>query len=577
MYASGVRTFCEVGPSSQMNGLIKVILEGREAEIVSVDTSGGKRSGETDLARALGQLAASGYNVKIAAWDEYAPIFDENAATSKKQTMTVPISGANYFKPKPSKPAVSRKVVVMPDMSPGAQTSLNIPSSVSLSKETAAGQKTVSLSDRTALQSDKAKTSPLASTSVSSSPASSNQTSRTILSQQPAAATLSVPPKNSTIASLDLSEALRMTQENLRALQLFQQQSADLHRQFLEGQETTRQTFDRLFSQQQNLLLGTFTPSAPQTVSQVEVPFAYASEQSVPQVAQHSQPIAPAAPPVSRPDSTTSEPALVAPLTISESAAMPPVSGTAQAGLSRQVEKILLDVVSEKTGYPVDMLDLEMGLDADLGIDSIKRVEIFSALQEQLPDTSEVSADQIGQIQTLGQIVELLGTSPSMSSTKPNIVASVCTDSPSETSSVDFDQVEKVLLDVVSEKTGYPQEMLDLDMGLDADLGIDSIKRGNLFRLAASIARHTGNQFDQLGQIQNLRQIVDFLSVSVETLPHQKPAKSDSVKSKTGGVDANQVKTVLLQVVSEKPGILKRCWIWIWVWMRTWGLIQLSA
>jgi acyl transferase domain-containing protein len=29
MYASGVRTFCEVGPSSQMNGLIKAILEGR--------------------------------------------------------------------------------------------------------------------------------------------------------------------------------------------------------------------------------------------------------------------------------------------------------------------------------------------------------------------------------------------------------------------------------------------------------------------------------------------------------------------------------------------------------------------
>jgi hypothetical protein len=34
----------------------------------------------------------------------------------------------------------------------------------------------------------------------------------------------------------DLSDALRMTQENLRVLQLFQQQSADLHRQFLEGQ-----------------------------------------------------------------------------------------------------------------------------------------------------------------------------------------------------------------------------------------------------------------------------------------------------------------------------------------------------
>ena len=42
-------------------------------------------------------------------------------------------------------------------------------------------------------------------------------------------------------------------------------------------------------------------------------------------------------------------------------------------------------MIAEKTGYPVEMLDLDMALDADLGIDSIKRVEILSALQEQLP------------------------------------------------------------------------------------------------------------------------------------------------------------------------------------------------
>ena len=47
---------------------------------------------------------------------------------------------------------------------------------------------------------------------------------------------------------------------------------------------------------------------------------------------------------------------------------------------------LLLEVVSEKTGYPTEMLELSMELDADLGIDSIKRVEILSALQERLPD-----------------------------------------------------------------------------------------------------------------------------------------------------------------------------------------------
>ncbi|WP_052407466.1 type I polyketide synthase [Allokutzneria albata] len=40
-----------------------------------------------------------------------------------------------------------------------------------------------------------------------------------------------------------------------------------------------------------------------------------------------------------------------------------------------------LNVVADRTGYPVEMLDLDMELEADLGIDSIKRVEVFSALR----------------------------------------------------------------------------------------------------------------------------------------------------------------------------------------------------
>ena len=46
---------------------------------------------------------------------------------------------------------------------------------------------------------------------------------------------------------------------------------------------------------------------------------------------------------------------------------------------------MLVETVAEKTGYPAEMLELEMRLDADLGIDSIKRVEIFSAIQDRLP------------------------------------------------------------------------------------------------------------------------------------------------------------------------------------------------
>jgi hypothetical protein len=42
----------------------------------------------------------------------------------------------------------------------------------------------------------------------------------------------------------------------------------------------------------------------------------------------------------------------------------------------------LLRIVSERTGYPLDMLDENLPLEAGLGIDSIKTVEIFSKLKE---------------------------------------------------------------------------------------------------------------------------------------------------------------------------------------------------
>jgi acyl carrier protein len=66
---------------------------------------------------------------------------------------------------------------------------------------------------------------------------------------------------------------------------------------------------------------------------------------------------------------------------------------------------LLLAIVSEKTGYPVEVLDLGMELEGELGIDSIKRVEILSAMQSKLPGMPEVKAKEMASLRTLGEIV----------------------------------------------------------------------------------------------------------------------------------------------------------------------------
>ncbi|MBW2167296.1 MAG: SDR family NAD(P)-dependent oxidoreductase, partial [Deltaproteobacteria bacterium] len=73
-----------------------------------------------------------------------------------------------------------------------------------------------------------------------------------------------------------------------------------------------------------------------------------------------------------------------------------------------EIENNLLETVSHLTGYPREMLGLDMDIESDLGIDSIKRVEIFSSLEEKLTNIQSVSPEIMGSLKTLRQIAEYL-------------------------------------------------------------------------------------------------------------------------------------------------------------------------
>ena len=67
-------------------------------------------------------------------------------------------------------------------------------------------------------------------------------------------------------------------------------------------------------------------------------------------------------------------------------AAAPPAAAPAEApaaaGSDDEVIERILPLVAEQTGYPADMLDLELDLEADLGIDTVKQAEVFAAIRE---------------------------------------------------------------------------------------------------------------------------------------------------------------------------------------------------
>ena len=69
---------------------------------------------------------------------------------------------------------------------------------------------------------------------------------------------------------------------------------------------------------------------------------------------------------------------------------------------------LLLSVVADKTGYPVDMLNGGMDLETDLGIDSIKKVEIFAAVRQRaagLPPTDSPRMNQLFEARTLDEVM----------------------------------------------------------------------------------------------------------------------------------------------------------------------------
>ncbi|WP_371618678.1 SDR family NAD(P)-dependent oxidoreductase [Streptomyces sp. NBC_00454] len=76
------------------------------------------------------------------------------------------------------------------------------------------------------------------------------------------------------------------------------------------------------------------------------------------------------------------------------------------------VMDVIVEIVHTRTGYPRDMLDPELDLEADLSIDSIKRVEIIGALADRigLPRDAggsvESAVEELSRIKTLRGIVD---------------------------------------------------------------------------------------------------------------------------------------------------------------------------
>jgi acyl transferase domain-containing protein/NAD(P)-dependent dehydrogenase (short-subunit alcohol dehydrogenase family)/acyl carrier protein len=498
MIRGGVRTFVEVGPGGVLTKLVDAILPetsaAGQAAVVALDGSGGKRPGLLDLAHLLAAVAARGHAVKLTEWEKGSRC--RPAPVPAKPAMTVPICGANYMAPRPKKPP---------------RPSVN-----------------------------GSRTTPTLTPSGGNAPSAGTRR----MNDRP-----------------EIAEAVQATQRTLTALQQLQEQTARLHQQFLEQQEQAQRTLLALVQQQQALLTGgrvvaTGPEIAPPNPTLPPPPAA-------PEVPPRPAPVPP---PTPGPEIPVPAPAVPPPTPGPE---MPPPqqpiappAGPVAAPTSH-VERVLLEVVAEKTGYPVGLLNADMALDADLGVDSIKRVEILSAVQDRLPDAPAVKPEHLGRLHTLADVARFLadtegspkphvnGTHPRPADTAttqpiadviqfapPRAVAPVPVAQPPVTPVVSpppvhtdpLSQCERVLLEVVAEKTGYPVGLLNADMALDADLGVDSIKRVEILSAVQDrLPDAPAVKPEHLGRLHTLADVARFLA-GVNSEPAPKTEQIDAVR-----------------------------------------------
>ncbi|WP_065485307.1 type I polyketide synthase [Streptomyces sp. PTY087I2] len=534
MYAAGFRVFVEFGPKNILTQLVRRILGDREHWAVGLDAGPG-RDADVALKQAVAQLAVLG--VPLETSDRYvaAPPTPEPA-----KGMSILLNGINYVSPERRaayRDAIDNGYRIASPALPSADVSPALPPTPPPARPTTPAPRPAALPVTAA-----AAPVPAATTATATALRPAAVAAPALPAPAPVPTALETPHVDSDRLSglvadhlalhddyltgqlqsaerlaglLERAAVQGQVDQVLAGVNAVKEHGLDIGRSHLRANEILRDLAGLEFGVAPAAATGTAAPQALRTPS----------PQPAPQVSAPAQ-IAPAPAPAAVPQP---QPLPTAPAAPTPEPVAPPAA-PAPAGLdAATVQTALLDVVALKTGYPADMLELDMDIEADLGIDSIKRVEIMGILQERFAGAITAGPEQLAELRTLRQIVEFTSTTTPTPTATP-------TPTPTPTpTGLDATTVQTALLDVVALKTGYPADMLELDMDIEADLGIDSIKRVEIMgilqeRFAGAITAGP----EQLAELRTLRQIIEFTSGAAPTAPADSPATDTAAPAPVG-------------------------------------------
>ncbi len=371
MYGDGARVFVEVGPRSVLAGLVPQILGEREHLAVPIDRSG--RPGLLSLLHCLAAIAAEGVAVDVERLFRGRPAAAgvDPAGSDRQRGAWMVDGGRAYPAGTEREPASPISVPNPEEQTVVIRTSTNGGASLA----PAATPEQLTPADR---QGDPP---PAAGTILAPGPGNG------AVPAPPAGAGEVLAPSGVGEMSAPPLAGDRVADVMLRHQHVMQQ--------FLETQRAVMLGY---------LGAAQGAPLARPAVAMPSRPLA--ALPVAPPPAAYSQP-APAS--AAAAPAQPAPPLATAPAPVSTPAAEAP-AGAGVTMTREELQERLLAVVSERTGYPADMLGLDADLEGDLGIDSIKRVEIAGTLTQGMPqaDREAIDLEELTASRTLRAVIDIL-------------------------------------------------------------------------------------------------------------------------------------------------------------------------
>ncbi|MEM6480095.1 MAG: phosphopantetheine-binding protein, partial [Pseudomonadota bacterium] len=188
----------------------------------------------------------------------------------------------------------------------------------------------------------------------------------------------------------------------------------------------------------------------------------------------------------------------------------------------------LIDIVATQTGYPPDFLAPDMEIEADLGVDSIKLVEIIAALREKLvaefgprfEEPDAIPREAMVRARNIADVAAVLHSSLGEEGAQDAALAAP--GDPMPMPSGEGGPLEETLIAIVAEQTGYPADVLTPDLDIEADLGIDSIKRVEIFAaLREAMPERDETAWPDKGALAQARSLSEIYALFEERKPGQ--------------------------------------------------------